>query len=207
MSDADDLDNLPPAISVQVTRQGGLGANPVGVMGVFEQPERGQISIAGNSASVRWEAVHFVKTGEQVMADQRCYDAVVEMPFGRSLGAVGFQQAQSPTLNGQPWPKDTAVLDGDDGSLRVLDGEDIQKAWELRTLAWHPDEVHATLVDVELLPLKLPREWLKPVDIGHVQLAIGSNVTVGPAKAEVLAVEGRTKLHPPRIIFRLSLSR
>ena len=196
----------PSSISIPATRAGGLGQNRVGVVGVYQPPLKAQVVIAGASAKVAWEATHFVYTGQQIMADQRCYRTTVGMPLGGSdLGDVSFDQTQSPLLNGQPWPENTAILDGDGGMLRILDGPDISAAWEMRVVAWQPDPAHATSANVELLPLKMPREFLKPGDVRHVPLAVGGVVNVGPAKAEVLAVEGGTKLHPPRIIFRLSL--
>ena len=194
----------PTGEYVQATLQGSLGANRVGVIGVYNPPLHAQIGLTGSNSTIAWEMVYFAYPGQQIMVDRRCYSISVSPASDGELGGVGFAPAPTPTLMGRPWPQNTVVLEDGEGDVRILDGDDIQKAWELRALAWHPDQTHPTSVDIELLPLKLPRDYLAPADIGHIQLVEAGRVDVGPAKAEVLAIEGRTKLHPPRVVLRLS---
>ncbi len=202
MSEASDTS---AAEYVQATRQGSLGVHSVGVIGVYNPPLHAQIGLTGSNAGVAWEMVYFVYPGQQIMVDQNCYSITVSPATGgQDMGGVGFTPVAAPALKGQPWPKYTVVLEGGEGDVRILDGDNIQKAWEIRAQAWRPNETHPVSADVELLPLKLPRDYLAPTDILHVHLTEGATFQVGPAKAEVLAIEGRTAVHPPRIVLRLA---
>ena len=189
---------------------GTLGPNSVGVVAILQPPLRAEISVFGASSApmdgkpqfVRWEATHIVTTGQQVMSGQQCFNVVVAAPFGTFRGSVGFQPMTPPTLGGQAWPENTAILDGDGGELR-LNGPDVTTASDLRVIQWGAVEAQPATAQIEWIPTRLPRDWLPPEDIKTARVTNGTKIRIGDTTAEAIAIEGRTLLHPARIIFRL----
>jgi hypothetical protein len=96
-----------------------------------------------------------------------------------------------------------SVFASEEGRLRI-GGPEVKSAYDLRVLAWTPDQHAPQSATVEWLTAAFPREAVPAQQIRQQTVKAGDRLQVGGATLTVKAVEGQTQDHPAWIEFELS---
>lgn len=195
MSDAAES-NVPTFI--KATQIAPVGDCRVGVMGVYGEPLRAKILVAGSSHGSEWESTHVLVNGQELAVGDAIYTGSI-IPNGPGImGGIGLQ----PTPENQAIPPGSIVLDSD-GQLR-LDGPDVHTATDLKTISWQPDETNPNEVLTEWWPaIAIRGDTGAPADPHTARLSVGSQLSAGKTKVQVVAIQGATKTHPARLLLQV----